>query len=62
MSVRSLYERWSISPAHAYQIIAEGLLPGTLRIAGAIRVPIAAVEEYERRGDGVAPPIPANAK
>jgi predicted DNA-binding transcriptional regulator AlpA len=49
ITVRDLAKRWGISRAHAYRVVERGLLPGAMRIANAIRVPIASVEAFERR-------------
>lgn len=49
MSVKELAERWGISLPHAYRLIERGALP-CLRAGNSIRVPIAAVEDYEKRG------------
>lgn len=53
ISVAQLRRRWGISAAHAYRV-AERL--GCLRIGAAIRVPLAAVENFEKAQLGSVPP------
>jgi excisionase family DNA binding protein len=48
LTVSQLSERWSISLAHGYRLLERSELP-SLRIGAAVRVPLQAVEEYERR-------------
>ena len=45
-TVASLADYWQVSTTHIYGLIAQGRL-GHLRIGNAIRIPRAAVEEYE---------------
>jgi excisionase family DNA binding protein len=50
LTVPELAERWTISLAHAYRVVERGMLP-SLRVGHAIRIPVAAVERYERDND-----------
>ena len=50
MTVPQLAKRWGVSLAHAYRIVERRIVP-SLRIGGAIRVPIAAVDAYELDND-----------
>lgn len=47
MSVKALAERWGCSREVLYRQISSGRVPA-LRIGHAIRIPIAAVEQFER--------------
>jgi excisionase family DNA binding protein len=53
MTVKKLSQRWSISLPHAYKMIDRGEIP-SLRVGCAVRVPIDAVEKFERNQLGSA--------
>lgn len=46
LSVKELAERWECSREVLYQQVASGKIPA-LHIGQAVRIPIAAVEQYE---------------
>jgi excisionase family DNA binding protein len=52
ITVPELAKRWAISLAHAYRVVERHELP-SMRIGHSIRVPLAAVEEHERRAVAV---------
>jgi excisionase family DNA binding protein len=47
ITVAELARRWAISAPHAYKMVDAGVIQ-SFRIGHAIRVPIVAVEAYER--------------
>lgn len=53
LTVAQLSQRWAISLAHAYRIVERGAIP-SMRVGQAVRVPLEAVENYERRSVAVA--------
>lgn len=53
ISAPQLAQRWSISRAHAYRMVERGELPG-MRIGCAVRIPLEAVEAFERRSNDAA--------
>lgn len=53
LTVSQLAQRWSISLAHGYRFLERGELP-SMRVGCALRVPLAAVEAYERRSSDAA--------
>jgi excisionase family DNA binding protein len=54
LKVAELARRWAISHAQAYRVLDRGDLP-SLRIGGALRVPLDAVETFEKRQLGCVP-------
>jgi excisionase family DNA binding protein len=53
LSVRQLAKRWQISMAHGYRMAGTEI--PALRIGGAVRIPLDAVEAFERKQLGRVP-------
>jgi hypothetical protein len=53
LTIRDLALRWAISSAHAYRMAGSDL--PVLRIGGAVRIPLDAVEAFERKQLGRVP-------
>jgi excisionase family DNA binding protein len=47
LTVPELARRWAISTPHAYRMVDAGIIQ-SFRLGRAIRIPLAAVEAYER--------------
>ena len=47
MRIGELAERWDISLAHCYRLVERGDV-ASLKAGGAVRIPIAGIEAYER--------------